>query len=151
MTQIRIPLRDQLIEFHTAVNQPVLVAPQVPDEKRVRLRAFLMAEEFFETMRAMFPDSTNLIKAEGEVLRICELAKIDVNMPELADGMADLDYVVEGTRLEFGIDGGPIAAEVHRANMTKATGPISPEGKRLKPPGFKPPDIEGELKKQGWK
>lgn len=50
-------------------------------------------------------------------------------------------------RLELGIE----ASEVHRANMTKATGPIAPNGKRMKPPGFRPPDIVGELKKQGWK
>jgi predicted HAD superfamily Cof-like phosphohydrolase len=37
-------LRNQLIEFHAAMDQPVLKAPQVPDEKRVRLRAALIAE-----------------------------------------------------------------------------------------------------------
>jgi predicted HAD superfamily Cof-like phosphohydrolase len=63
--------------------------------------------------------------------------------------MADLDYVVEGTRLEFGIDGEPIAAEVHRANMAKTEGPVAPDGKRLKPPGWTPPDIAGVLRKQG--
>ena len=63
----------------------------------------------------------------------------------------DLDYVVEGTRLEFEIDGGPIAVEVHRSNMAKVGGPVREDGKRLKPPGWTPPDIAGELRKQGWK
>ena len=41
--------------------------------------------------------------------------------------------------------------EVHRANMAKAGGPRRHEdGKLLKPVGWSPPDIEGELKKQGW-
>jgi hypothetical protein len=48
------------------------------------------------------------------------------------------------------IDGAPIAAEVHRANMAKVGGPKSPTGKQLKPPGWTPPDIFGELKRQGW-
>jgi predicted HAD superfamily Cof-like phosphohydrolase len=146
-------LRDQLIEFHTGLDQPVLKTPQVPDEKRVRLRAALIAEEFFETMEAMFSraEKNNISDIQSKMMNLIHDGWIQVNLPELADGMADLDYVVEGTRLEFGIDGGPIASEVHRANMTKVSGPISPEGKRLKPPGFKPPDIEGELLKQGWK
>ena len=61
------------------------------------------------------------------------------------------EAVVEGCRVEMGINGAPIAAEVHRANMAKVGGPISPQGKRLKPPGWTPPDIEGELRKQGWR
>jgi predicted HAD superfamily Cof-like phosphohydrolase len=145
-------LREQLVEFHTLVGQPVLTTPQVPDEKRVRLRAALIAEEFFETMDAMFGIQNGYFwQAKESMKRLIEDIPVDVDLPKLADGLADLNYVIEGTHLEFGIDGGPIAAEVHRANKTKATGPVAPNGKRLKPPGFKPPDIEGELEKQGWK
>jgi predicted HAD superfamily Cof-like phosphohydrolase len=63
-----------------------------------------------------------------------------------------LDYVVEGTRLEFGIDGESIAEEVHRTNMLKTDGPTSPEGKRLKPPGWEPPRIAMilEVQKNLW-
>ena len=77
-------------------------------------------------------------------------AEIKVRLPEFIDATHDLDYVVEGTRLECGVDGAPIAAEVHRANMAKAHGPMREDGKRLKPEGWTPPDIEGELVKQGW-
>jgi predicted HAD superfamily Cof-like phosphohydrolase len=52
--------------------------------------------------------------------------------------------VVEGARLELGIDGAPIAA-VHEANMKKVSGEVRADGKRLKPPGWKPPDINLEL------
>lgn len=53
------------------------------------------------------------------------------------------------TALEFGVDMGPIEDEVHRANLAKAGGPVV-NGKIMKPPGWTPPDIAGELKKQGW-
>ena len=155
-------LREQLIEFHTAVDQPVLEVPTVPDDKRVRLRAALIAEEFLETLQAMFDDNSIVDPAftkTGEMWRkikaqlhfIIERADVVVDLEAVIDGLADIDYVVEGTRLEFGVDGAPIAAEVHRTNMLKTTGEIAPNGKRLKPPGLKPPDIAGELEKQGWK
>jgi predicted HAD superfamily Cof-like phosphohydrolase len=76
---------------------------------------------------------------------------VKVNMVELADGLADLDYVVEAARLVFGIHGQEIADEVQRANMAKVGGPIREDGKRLKPEGWKPPDIAGVLKEQGWR
>ena len=71
-----------------------------------------------------------------------------MNYPELFDGLGDLEYVTTGTRVECGIDGEPIAAEIHRSNMQKVPNGTSEPGK---PPGWKPPDIEGEMKKQGWK
>ena len=150
---------------------------QVLAEERVRLRASLIAEEFFEVLAALFtgevacdgryghntdgqnpcPSCGHVFHTLGldgfpEVVRnLIEKSGIRGDLVALADGLADLDYVIEGTRLEFGIDGAPIAAEVHRANLAKTDGPVREDGKRLKPPGWQPPDIEGELKKQGWK
>jgi predicted HAD superfamily Cof-like phosphohydrolase len=148
---VRVTLRDQVMQFHKAMDCPTRSRPETIPDDRVRLRAALIAEEFFETLRAMFGAyAAGLENAEELVKQAIRLDPIHVDMPALADGMADLDYVVEGTRLEFGIDGSPIASEVHRANMTKIGGPIAPNGKRLKPPGWAPPDITGELRKQGW-
>jgi predicted HAD superfamily Cof-like phosphohydrolase len=147
-------LRDQVVEFHAAMGQPIRPAPGMIPEERVRLRAALIAEEFFETMEALFATGSGGVEMTGcrfATMRAIQVAAIDVNMIDLADGLADLDYVVEGTRLEFGINGDPIAAEVHRANMTKVGGPIAPNGKCMKPEGWTPPDIEGELRKQGWR
>jgi predicted HAD superfamily Cof-like phosphohydrolase len=152
-------LSEQVRQFHVAMDCPTAAKPTLIPEERVRLRAALIAEEFFETMEALFAEpevpvfncpSMKALKAATFQSIGASKVNVYINMIELADGMADLDYVVEGTRLEFGIDGDPIAAEVHRANMAKAGGPISPTGKRLKPTGWTPPDIEGKLKKQGW-
>jgi predicted HAD superfamily Cof-like phosphohydrolase len=149
-------LRSQVTDFHLAVGQPVLDKPQVPSDERVRLRARLITEEFFETMRALFQDEERndpyswINVSEDNMRSAIERSRIVARLPELVDGLADLDYVVEGTRLEFGINGIPIAAEVHRANMAKAVGTKREDGKILKPDGWKPPDIEGELRRQGW-
>jgi predicted HAD superfamily Cof-like phosphohydrolase len=144
-------LREQVREFHLAMDVPAdAPRPTVIPDARVRLRAALIAEEFFEIMEAMFSeDFEDLRRMKSAMLRAISDEPIDVHLVDLADGFADLDYVVEGSRLEFGIDGAPIAAEVHRANMAKVGGPIAENGKRLKPPGWTPPDIVGELRKQG--
>jgi predicted HAD superfamily Cof-like phosphohydrolase len=148
-------IREQVIEFHKAMGLPGTgeVRPAEPIEPtrdfRIRLRASLIAEEFFETMDAMFDTENEPLL--DLLMSAIKRMRIRVNMVELADALADLDYVVEGARLEFGIDGVPIAAEVHRTNMAKVGGPIREDGKKLKPKGWKPPNIEGELRKQGWK
>lgn len=43
---------------------------------------------------------------------------------------------------EVGVDLRPFFREVHRTNMHKLNGPIREDGKKLKPPGWKPPRIE---------
>ena len=146
-----VTLRDQVREFHVAMGQPCAERPTVIPDDRVRLRAALISEEFFETLRALFGDDPALARAEATVRLAIDVAIVRVDMVALSDGLGDLNYVEEGTRLEFGIDGEPIAAEIHRANMAKADGPVAPNGKRLKPPGWTPPDIAGVLKAQGWK
>ncbi len=143
-------IREQVIEFHKAMDLPGVGVgpPRVPPDARVRLRLRLITEEFFELLDASLGSthgSPSLDVRRNDVFRAIEHEPIAINMPEFADAMADLDYVVEGTRLEFGIDGGPIAAEVHRANMAKVGGPIRADGKRLKPPNWVSPDIAGVL------
>jgi hypothetical protein len=92
--------------------------------RRPKLRAALIEEEARETV---------------EAIRAGDLV-------EAIDGMCDLLCVVYGTAAEFGIDLAPFWDEVHRTNMAKAGGPVREDGKRLKPPGWKPPDIAGLLR-----
>lgn len=143
-------IRDQVAEFHRAMDVPTGTVPKVPSDDRVRLRWNLIIEEVFEGLEATFqknyPQQIALVKAA--VMKIVHEAQIRVDLPELADAWGDIDYVIEGARLEFGIDGVPIAAEIHRANMAKVGGPVREDGKQLKPPGWTPPDIEGVLARQ---
>lgn len=147
-------IQGRVIRFHRAMDVPILPFPQIPGELRVRLRMSLIAEEFLETMEAVYPrlaGSSFWAYLKKFIQSIVNTSTVKVDLPKLADGLCDLDYVVEGTRLEFGIDGPSVLAEVHAANMRKLDGPRREDGKRLKPAGWRGPDIEKVLRQQGWK
>lgn len=143
----------QVRDFFAIAEQAPGEVPHVPDEATVRFRIRLVAEEFSELLDAIFGlDASGLPATAGLWRTIVDRYPIQANLPEIADACADLDYVVAGLRVAFGIDGEPIARLVHAANMAKACGPKrESDGKRLKPPGWTPPDIVGELRRQGWK
>lgn len=133
--------------------------PHVPPDRSLRLGLRLVAEEFFEVLDAAFlrtledGDDDDLDHAREMVLgAIDENLSLRVDLAALADGVIDSFYVLEGLLVRCGIDPAPLWEAVHAANMQKASGPTDPTtGKRLKPPGWTPPDIEGELKRQGWR
>jgi predicted HAD superfamily Cof-like phosphohydrolase len=153
-------LTRQVLEFHRQFDHPIADSPTIPSDDRVRFRARFIFEELRETIQAMFdgesPVGDGLARDKWHVAAaamkdIIDHAAVKVDLAEVVDGLADLDYVVEGTRIEFGINGEPIADEVHRANLAKLhDGEVvkREDGKTLKPPGWTPPDIAGELEKQ---
>lgn len=146
-----LSLRDQVSEFHRAMGQPIAFKPAVPDRERVTLRLRLIAEEFLELLDACDAPGFALEEAKHwiyETIAGCGTPS-DVDIVSVADALADIDYVVEGTRLEYGIDGQPIADAVHRSNMTKKGGLVV-NGKVQKPPGYRAADIRAELIAQGW-
>jgi predicted HAD superfamily Cof-like phosphohydrolase len=148
-------LRTNVTEFHRAFELPVGSEPQLPTDARIKLRLKLMLEETFEAIEACYRYNEALITRLYNVRVAIEYAieknHTHVNLPLFIDALADIDYINEGTRIEFGVDGGPIAELVHASNMAKVGGPIREDGKKLKPPGWQPPDIEGELVRQGWR
>jgi predicted HAD superfamily Cof-like phosphohydrolase len=152
----RFPLRAQVLEFHRAFSHPVAERPTIPANDRVRFRLTLIAEEFFELLEAcgIVPELDEGGDVGGLVASVIEHAKPVVDLAKFADACGDLDYVVEGARIEFGIDGAPVASAIHAANMAKLGPDGKPirraDGKSLKPEGWTPPDIAGELRKQGW-
>ncbi len=115
----------KVLAFHKAMGLPVgdLADPRL---SRVKLR----------------------IKMIKDALEELELAIEANDMPEIADALSDLDYVIIGAGVEWGIYLPDVFDEVHRANMRKVGGPKDDLGKQLKPPGWKPPDIEGVLERQ---
>jgi predicted HAD superfamily Cof-like phosphohydrolase len=136
-------LREQVSEFHRAFDQPIAETPRIIDPERMRFRLNLITEEFRELLTA----------ADHYYTRY---GRLDYNgtkpdLVEIADALADLDYVIEGMRLELGIDGKPIADLVHASNMAKRGATKDASGKVQKPVGWTPPDIRGELIQQGWK
>jgi predicted HAD superfamily Cof-like phosphohydrolase len=148
-------ITEQLLEFHEVMAVPVLAEPTVPTDDRVRLRCRLIAEECIEFLEACYPYAHDTIKAlRAEIAYLTNpdvYHAIRVSLPEAADALADIAYVVEGTNLEFGIDGAAVLSEVHRANMAKADGPVREDGKRLKPPNWVGPDIAAVLARQRLK
>jgi predicted HAD superfamily Cof-like phosphohydrolase len=148
------PLQELVAEFHVAMGVPIADKPTVPPDDRVRLRCSLIAEECFEFLESclsveLFADGEDFDECRCRVAAIIRRALVRVDLADAADALADIAYVVEGANLEFGIDSGPVLDEVHRANMAKVNGPVRADGKRLKPEGWTPPDIEGVLRKQG--
>lgn len=145
-------IREQVTEFHVAFGQDIGEKPAVPDKATVRLRAKLVAEEAFEFVQALIPVGIEGLK--DATLDVIAKADVRVNLAEAADALADLDYVSEGSRLAFGINGEPIAALVHANNLSKLGPDGKPlkraDGKVVKPDSWTPPDVAGELRRQGW-
>lgn len=113
------PQRD-VEEFHRALEVPVGSSPAI---RRPELRAALIEEEAREAVDAI---------RRGDLVGAI-------------DGLCDLLYVGYGAAVEFGVDLAPFWDEVHRTNMAKQGGHVRADGKRLKPPGWTPPDIAGLL------
>ena len=103
--QIKIVMEDlkalsQVAEFHKTFKHPVLEQATIPSKERCQLRIDLLTEELKELQ-----DAVN----EG-------------NMVEVADALCDLQYVLAGAVLEFGLGEQfkTLFDEVHRSNMSKA-------------------------------
>jgi predicted HAD superfamily Cof-like phosphohydrolase len=110
-------LHHQVLAFHRRFGQSIGETPHVPDEKTVRFRLSLIAEEFFELLGAASPGAPTLRQSVFQAL--IEKAPINVDLPALIDALADLDYVIEGFRITLGVNGTPIAEAVHESNMAK--------------------------------
>jgi predicted HAD superfamily Cof-like phosphohydrolase len=95
---------NQVAEFHKTFKHPVLDTPTIPSQSRCDLRVALLAEEVKELQEAI----------------------ADNNLVEIADALCDIQYVLAGAILEFGL-GDKFKAlfdEVHRSNMSKACNSI---------------------------
>lgn len=87
-------------QFHKTFQHPVLETPQIPSEARCKLRVSLISEE----------------------LKELEEAIADKNLIEIADALCDIQYVLSGAILEFGLKDkfSDLFDEVQRSNMSKA-------------------------------
>lgn len=90
---------NQVADFHRTFKHPIEPEPTIPAPQRCALRVNLIAEELEE------------LKAAIE----------DQDLVEIADALCDIQYVLSGAVLEFGL--GPkfktLFDEVQRSNMSK--------------------------------
>jgi predicted HAD superfamily Cof-like phosphohydrolase len=105
--------------FHEACGIPAPSAPAALPADRVALRVRLLREEVQEFADAA--ESGDLIGSIHELV--------------------DVLVVTHGALVELGVDADPFWAEIHAANMRKVGGPMRADGKRLKPPGWRPADV----------
>ncbi|MFZ4263572.1 hypothetical protein ACFRAE_16145 [Sphingobacterium sp. HJSM2_6] len=87
-------------EFHQTFQHPILEQPTIPSETRCNLRVSLIAEELKELQEAI--DNKDIV--------------------EIADALCDIQYVLSGAILEFGLKDkfNDLFNEVQRSNMSKA-------------------------------
>ncbi|VXD10946.1 nucleoside triphosphate pyrophosphohydrolase family protein [Marinoscillum sp. 108] len=96
----KIDSLNQVSEFHKTFKHPVLETPQIPSAERCALRVSLIQEELNELQQAIQ----------------------DKDIVEVADALCDIQYVLSGAVLEFGLGDKFVTLfnEVQRSNMSKA-------------------------------
>lgn len=92
------PLND-VAAFHRTFNMPILESPGIPGDDRCALRINLLQEELDELKEAI----------------------VERDITGIADALADLQYVLSGAILEFGLAEKfkDLFEEVQRSNMSK--------------------------------
>ena len=96
----KIDSLNQVADFHRTFQHPIKEQPGIPSPKRCELRVALIAEELDELKQAIS----------------------DGDMVEIADALCDIQYVLSGAVLEFGLGEkfGELFNEVQRSNMSKS-------------------------------
>lgn len=96
----KIDALNQVAEFHSTFQHPIVDSPAIPAADRCKLRVSLIQEELDELQEAI--DNNDLV--------------------EVADALADIQYVLSGAVLEFGLGNKFVELfnEVQRSNMSKA-------------------------------
>ena len=91
---------NQVAEFHKTFKHPVIEKPAIPSRKRCDLRVALIREELDELAAAIQ----------------------DNDLIEIADALCDIQYVLSGAVLEFGLGEKfrDLFDEVQRSNMSKS-------------------------------
>ena len=145
--------QQQVKEFMTLVGQDCPAKPVIPDDQTAILRSRLTVEETLEFVYANGITMSLLI--DGITIHITDLSDLifekthEANIVEIADAVADMGYINNGSALACGIDMEEIEQAVHENNMTKiTTGYKDDNGKFRKGPDYKPVDLSPIIEKQ---
>jgi len=146
--------------------------PTLPDDKILELRCRLLMEEALEFCDAAGFKVT-VTPAWGDIKVLVDISKsrgVQPDLDEMVDALADIKYVQEGAACALGVDMEPVDDEVHSSNMSKMwtkdeLDQMPPDtvvlavgvnqfvvrrndGKVVKSPSFRPPDIQRVLESQ---
>lgn len=125
---------DSLQEFHSAFGHPV---DEVMTVDGMELRRSLIVEEFTELMSEMSQVSIALARGRKPKLEVRE---------NLLKELCDLQYVISGMAVAFGLPLQVAFNRVHASNMSKLGEDGKPiyreDGKVLKGPNYEPPDLK---------
>lgn len=125
----KIDSLNQVADFHRTFQAPILDTPQIPDPERCNLRVNLLREELDELQEAI--NNQDIV--------------------EIADALCDLQYVLSGAVLEFGLGEKFVQLfnEVQRSNMSKACATLEEAEETIE--YYKNKGEEGKIEKCGEK
>jgi len=134
--------------FHETYDCPINDGAPAFPEDRLMLRLGLIVEEVAELLDASLSSPAgDLLRGVWPVIQSLDLGARD--MVEVADALADIDYVVCGMAIELGIPHDAVVAEVHRSNLSKLGLDGRPiyraDGKVLKGPNYTKPNVAAVL------
>jgi predicted HAD superfamily Cof-like phosphohydrolase len=151
---------DDVREFTSGAGQPtpdkpcvmnndevIFLTKMILDETMELMATILLPKESKNIMKQLIDDSKDIPKekyAQGE-----EYKKI----ADQADALVDIYYYSLNAACKKGINLSSIFSVVHGANMAKRDPKTNKflkreDGKIIKPEGWTPPDVEGEIKRQ---
>lgn len=125
-------------EFHETFGHPVRDRPQVIDRSESNM-----------VLGWIFFNGSTDPKDSSELEELLT-ALANNDLPEIADALGDIAYMVYGLAWRHGIDLDKVVAEIHRSNMSK----LGEDGRPVfypgttkigKGPNWTPPDITGVL------
>lgn len=145
---------DRIKLFMQKAGQATPDKPTIPNLETRKLRAKLILEEAFETIQdglgLLIQDNPTKLLVDSE--RFSFLEGLSPNLIEIVDGCEDIRVVTTGTLIACGVRDAATSEEVDKNNLAKfgKGGYRRVDGKWVKPPNHKPPDIRGILIQQGW-
>lgn len=139
MSNMKSQHQQRVEQFMRLASQDVPDSLHIPNQFTRRLRADLILEEAYETVEALGFE----VERQAEIVH-----RGEPNVIEVIDGCCDLSVVTTGTLSAFGIPDEPFQQLVDENNLAKF-GPghsLRSDGKLIKPPGHRPPDIRGLIR-----
>lgn len=121
----------QVIQFHETFGKPI-GDPANPETHDTEFRMNLIKEEYEELQWAIAgidPKTQKALTPEERMIAIF-------------DALLDMQYVILGAGVCWGLDMGFGFDEVHRSNMTKTAENKRADGKVQKGPNYRPPNLK---------